>query len=122
MAKFELNKTILNKDQYQKVIDTSFAQNITPTPIEDTITVDQFFRLYDNLFYDIPTTGDTNSHTYLVKTSGEYVGAEAVNEEIQVLLDEITSLQEENLNLNKQIIELQVSGSLSQMSLTQIVA
>lgn len=122
MAKFELNKTILNKDQYQKVIDTSFAQNITPTPIEDTITVDQFFRLYDNLFYDIPTTGDTNSHTYLVKTSGEYVGAEVVNEEIQVLLDEITSLQEENLNLNKQIIELQVSGSLSQMSLTQIVA
>ena len=90
MAKFELNKTILNKDQYQKVIDTSFAQNITPTPIEDTITVDQFFRLYDNLFYDIPTTGDTNSHTYLVKTSGEYVGAEVVNEEIQVLLDEIT--------------------------------
>ena len=122
MATFELNTKILNKDQYQKVIDTSFAQNITPTPIEDTITVDQFFRLYDNLFYDIPTTGDTNSHTYLVKTSGEQVGAEVVNEEIQVLLDEITSLQEENLNLNKQIIELQVSGSLSQMSLTQIVA
>jgi hypothetical protein len=122
MAKFELNKTILNKDQYQKVIDTSFVQNITPIPIEDTITVEQFFVLYDNLFYDIPAEGDINSHTYLIKTSGEYVGAEVVNEEIQVLLDEITSLQEENLNLNKQLIELQVSGALSQMSLNQIVS
>lgn len=122
MAKFELNKTILNKDQYQKVIDTSFVQNITPTPIEDTITVEQFFVLYDNLFYDIPAEGDINSHTYLIKTSGEYVGAGVVNEEIQVLLDEITALQEENLNLNKQLIELQVSGALSQMSLNQIVS
>lgn len=122
MAEITLNKTILNKEQYVKVIDTSFALNAPPIPIQDTITVGQFFQLYDNLFYDIPAEGDTNSHAYLIKTSGEYIGAEAVNEEIQVLLDEITSLQQENLNLNKQIVELQVSGALSQMSLSQITA
>jgi hypothetical protein len=122
MAKIELNKTILNKDQYVKVIDTSFAQNAPPPPIQDTVSVQQFFTLYDNLFYDIPVDGDINSHTYLVQKSGEYINADIVNSEIQVLLDEITSLQEENLNLNKQIVELQVSGALSQMSLSQIVA
>ena len=87
MAEITLNKTILNKDQYVKVIDTSFALNAPPIPIQDTITVGQFFQLYDNLFYDIPAEGDTNSHAYLIKTSGEYIGAEAINEEIQVLLD-----------------------------------
>jgi len=121
MAKFELNKTILNKDQYQKVIDTSFIQNTPPIPIENTVTVEQFFTLYDTLFYDIPVEGDTNSHLYLVRRSGEYANAEIANDEIQVLLDEITSLQEENLNLNKQIIELQVTGSLSQLTLSQTI-
>jgi hypothetical protein len=122
MAKFELNKTVLNKDQYIKVIDTSFAQNTPPPPIQDTVSVQQFFTLYDNLFYDIPVDGDINSHTYLVQKSGEYINSDIVNNEIQVLLDEITSLQEENLNLSKQVIELQVSGALSQMSLSQTIA
>ena len=122
MANYQLNKTLYPRSIYENVIDTSFTQNTPPPPIEDTITVEQFFIFYDKLFYDIPVDGDINSHTYLVQKSGEYINADIVNSEIQVLLDEITSLQEENLNLNKQIVELQVSGALSQMSLSQIVA
>jgi hypothetical protein len=111
MAEYQLNKTQYPRGVYEKVIDTSFTQN-TPSPsIENTVTVDQFFTFYSKLFYDIPVEGEVNSHTYLVKTSGDYIGLNETNEDIQVLLDEITSLQQENLNLNQKILELQISGS-----------
>jgi hypothetical protein len=112
MAEFKLNKTQYPKSIYEKVIDTSFTQNTPPPPIEDTITVEQFFNFYSTLFYDIPVSGDINSHAYIVKTSGEYIGFGGNNEEIQVLLDEITSLQQENLVLNQRILEMQISGSI----------
>jgi len=111
MAEYQLNKTQYPRSIYEKVIDTSFTQNAPPPKLEDTITVEQFFGFYSTLFYDIPVEGDINSHTYLVKTSGEYIGFDQNSEDIQVLLDEITSLQQENLVLNQRIFELQNSGS-----------
>ncbi len=111
MANYPLNKTQYPKSIYENVIDTSFVQNTPPTPIEDTISTEQFFDLYNSLFYDIPAEGDTNSHAYLVQRSGEYINTESTNEDVQILLDEITSLQQEILNLNQQIINLQTSGS-----------
>lgn len=113
MAEYKLNKTQYPRSIYEKVIDTSFTQNTPPLPLEDTITVEQFFSFYSTLFYDIPVEGDINSHAYLVKTSGEYIGFSQTNEDIQVLLDEITSLQQENLILNQRILDLQLSGSLT---------
>jgi hypothetical protein len=112
MANYTLNKTQYPRSTYEKVIDTSFAQNTPPPPIEDTITVEQFFNFYSTLFYDIPVSGDINSHTYLVKTSGEYIGFNGNNEDVQVLLDEISALQQENLVLNQRIFDLQLSGSI----------
>jgi hypothetical protein len=112
MAEYKLNKTQYPKSIYENVIDTSFTALTPPLPpIEDTATVEQFFELYNNLFYDIPAEGDTNSHAYLVQRSGEYINDESTSEDIQVLLDEITSLQQEILNLNQQLIDSQVSGS-----------
>jgi prefoldin subunit 5 len=46
-----------------------------------------------------------------VKRSGEYINFDNTNEDIQILLDEITSLQQENLVLNQRILELEISGS-----------
>jgi hypothetical protein len=111
MAEYQLNKTQYPRSIYEKVIDTSFTQNTPPLPLEDTITVEQFFQFYNKLFYDIPAEGDINSHTYLVKTSGEYIGFNENSEDIQVLLDEITSLQQELLNANQTILNFQLSGS-----------
>lgn len=111
MANYQLNKTQYPRNVYENVIDTSFTQNTPPPPIEDTVTVEQFFMLYDKLFYDIPVDGDINSHTYIVKRSGEYINFDNTNEDIQILLDEITSLQQENLVLNQRILEIQISGS-----------
>jgi hypothetical protein len=111
MANYTLNKTVYPKSIYENVIDTTFTQNTPPLPIEDTVTVEQFFTFYDKLFYDIPVTGDINSHTYIVKRSGEYINFDNTNEDIQILLDEITSLQQELLTANQTILNLQISGS-----------
>ena len=111
MANYSLNKTVYPKSIYENVIDTSFTQNQPSIPLEDTVTTDQFFELYNSLFYDIPAEGDTNSHAYLVQRSGEYINADGTSEVVQVLLDEITSLQQEILVLNEQIIQLQTTGS-----------
>jgi hypothetical protein len=113
MANYTLSKTVYDKNAYKKTIDTSFSQVTTPTPpIENTISVEEFFNIYSTIFYDIPEEGDINSHAYLVKTSGEYLGAETINEDVQLLLDEITSLRQQLLLANQQITQLQISGSI----------
>lgn len=119
MEKLDLNKKVYAKNQYEKVIDTKFSQlAISPSPTTITnptqttsISVDQFFQYYDELFFQIPKTGETNSHEYLIARSSEYVGPEAMNDEIQALIDEINNLQVQNLELNQQLVDLQISSS-----------
>jgi len=105
-----LQKQVYDKNQYQKVIDTSFTQLVQPvtTPTGSALpTVDQFFTYYNQLFFDIPKLGETNSHEYLIKTSTEYIGASAVvNDELQALVDEITELRQENLDLQQQLLTI----------------
>ena len=103
-----LQKQVYDKNQYQKVIDTSFTQLVQP-PTQDTgsalPSVDQFFDFYNQLFFDIPKFGETNSHEYLIKTSTEYIGASSVvSDELQALIDEITELRQENLDLQQQLL------------------
>ena len=105
----KLTKQVYDKNQYQKVIDTSFTQLVQPQINITTVlpTIDQFFDYYNQLFFDIPKFGETNSHEYLIKTSTEYIGASAVvNDEIQALIDEVTQLRQDNLELQQQIINL----------------
>jgi hypothetical protein len=105
-----LTKQIYNKDQYQKVIDTSFTQLVQPTTAVTGSTlpsVNQFFVYYNQLFFDIPKFGEVNSHEYLIKTSQEYIGTtNIVNDEIQALIDEITELRQENLDLQQQLFTI----------------
>jgi len=104
----KLTKQVYDKNQYQKVIDTSFTQLVQPTTIstESALpTVNQFFDYYNQLFFDIPKFGETNSHEYLIKTSQEYIGASnVINDEIQALIDEVTELRQENLDLQQQLL------------------
>jgi hypothetical protein len=84
MANYPLSKIVYDKNAYENVIDTSFSSVSTPPlPLADTITVTEFFSLYNTIFYDIPTTGDINSHAYLVAKSGDYINADQVNEDVQ---------------------------------------
>jgi hypothetical protein len=103
----KLTKQVYDKNQYQKVIDTSFTQLVQPTVSTGSVlpTVDQFFEYYNQLFFDIPKFGETNSHEYLIKTSQEYIGASnVINDEIQALIDEVTELRQENLDLQQQLL------------------
>jgi hypothetical protein len=105
-----LTKQVYDKNQYQKVIDTSFTQLVQPViiPTGSALpTVNQFFVYYNQLFFDIPKFGEVNSHEYLIKTSQEYIGTtNIVNDEIQALIDEITELRQENLDLQQQLLTL----------------
>lgn len=106
--KVDTKKKVFNKAQYPKTINTQFSElGITPitNAIAETPTVEEFFNLYDELFYDIPALGATNSHEYLVRTSGEYINFDEQSEIIQALQEEITGLREENLQLQIQAIE-----------------
>jgi len=111
-TKFTLVKGVYDKNQYQKVIDTSFSQLglATPTataqPIDTQQQINNFFQSYESLFFDIPKFGETNSHEYLIKTSQEYVGSTFNDEEVAILLEEITSLRQINLELNQSLASL----------------
>lgn len=115
--KVNLSKRVYAKNQYERVIDTTFSQlATTPTPTEaaattPTISVDEFFQYYTDLFFQIPKFGEVNSHEYLIKTSTEYIGSTTINNDIQALIDEINLLQAQNLELNQRLIETQLSGS-----------
>ena len=108
--KIVLNKTVYNKDVYNKMIDTSFKQLGVKTiqqQINETPTVDDFFQLYNELFYDIPESCETNSHEYLITKSSEYINFQQNLEEIEALQAEIASLRTELLEEQKKVIELQ---------------
>lgn len=105
-----LNKEIFSKNQYERVIDTSFTQLIFPVTssnIPPQISIQEFFDDYQSIFFLIPKFGDINSHEYLVKTSGEYINFNQTDESIQALIDEITQLRQENLQFQQQILNLQ---------------
>lgn len=104
----KLNQDVFSKIEYPKVIDTEFTQLISSSPIstESEITVDEFFELYNQLFFDIPIDGEMNSHKELIIRSTEYVGETQNTEEIDLLLDEINQLRLENLELKQTIEDL----------------
>jgi hypothetical protein len=109
------NKQVYNKGQYSKVIDTSFKQ-LGVVSIQDQIAMqpntNEFFAMYNDLFYNIPELGATNSHEYLIKKSSEYIGFNANQEEITALQNEIAQLRTELLDSQKQVIELQTGTIL----------
>jgi hypothetical protein len=115
MANYPLNKISFNKEAYEKTIDTSFDQQSLPTPpIANTISVTDFFNLYNTIFYDIPVDGDINSHTYIVRTSGDYAGLDnPTGQDVQILLDEITTLRQDLLAANQTILSLQTNTQIS---------
>jgi len=96
----DLRKDVFDKAEYIKTIDTSFNEFGAVSITEDQQlqpSVEEFFGLYNSLFYDIPALGETNSHQYLIRTSGEYINFDEVNDEIQALQAEIAQLRSDLL-------------------------
>jgi hypothetical protein len=104
-----LNKEVFNKRAYLKTIDTSFSELGVQTiqeQLDTQPTVQEFFDMYNALFYQINEFGLTNSHEFLIKTSQEYIGAEQDNELIQLLQAEIANLRQELLTSQQQLANL----------------
>ncbi len=105
----KLNKEVFNKRDYEKTINTSFTQlgvKSIQEQIDEQPTVQEFFNMYNQLFYQINELGETNSHEYLVKTSGDYIAFDGANDEIKALQDEIAQLREELLESQQQLTQI----------------
>ena len=112
----KLNKEVYSKAQFEKLVDTSFNQ-IDPSPspqqlLEEQPTIEEFFYMYNNLFYDIPEYGSNNSHEYLIKTSKEYIDFDENNEQFLALQREISELREQLLEEQMKVIELQTGTTI----------
>jgi len=121
--RLDLRKEVFNKAQYIKTINTSFDElGVTELneTLESQVSVEEFFGLYNSLFYSIPALGETNSHEYLFKTSGEYINFEETNEEIQALQAEIAQLRSDLLDAQMEAVSVQVAQSQNPESDSQL--
>lgn len=101
-----LHKTVKEKDDLSKVVSSTFTTFVRPQQPTTGDSVQELFRLYENLYLEIPLEGP-RSHTFLIEESSKLVELNPNNEAIQPLLDEINELRERLLNANEQIFELQ---------------
>ena len=108
MSQIPVQKTVFNKDTYGRVINTQFSQFLNQDAVEETLsfTVDDFFQLYDELFYQIPIEGDTDSHQFILRREADYLGVSISQDDIQALLNEITSLRQQVLEAQQTINDL----------------
>jgi hypothetical protein len=108
MSQIPVQKTVFNKDTYGRVINTQFSQFLNQDVVEETLsfTIDDFFQLYDELFYQIEKEGDINSHRYILQREADYLGVSISQDDIQALLNEITSLRQQVLEAQQIINDL----------------
>jgi hypothetical protein len=107
-----LYKEVYGQNTYKRVVDTQFTQLVQPTTdqVEEDDTVERFFELYEQLFFQIPLTGEINSHEYLVNRSSEYLGGSVITDNEKALIQEINSLRQQLLEANTNLIEISKLG------------
>lgn len=108
MANIDLVKEIYGINTYTKAVNTQFNELLQPVVVDEepTITVDQFFQYYQDLFFEIPVSGSINSHTYIVEQSQQYIGGSVIDAEKQALIEEINSLRQQLLDLNQSFTDI----------------
>lgn len=104
-----LRKTVYTKEQLGRIFDPEFREFETDPGLGQT-DLDEFFRLYNELFFDIPLNGANNSHEFLLRRSSEVARLDEVPLDIQPLLDEIASLRRQLLDANRRVLELEIQG------------
>ena len=105
----KLVKEVYGRNTYTRVVDTSFSElyvAVTASSAPANISVEAFFDLYNTLFFQIPAMGEVNSHEYLVKRSGEYLGGGVLSDNEKAYIDEINSLRQQLLEANTNYLSL----------------
>lgn len=90
------SKIVYGAQSANEFIDRSFTELFKT---KDPVNISRFFSMYDDLFYNIPKTGD-QSHTTLINKSQDYV-----NNYQNPLQVEVDSLREEVIRLTEQLNE-----------------
>lgn len=108
MSQIPIEKQVFDKNQFGKVINTEFTQLINQQTevLTPTFTLEDFFTLYDQLFYQIPKEGDADSHRYILQREADYLGVIIDQDDIQALLDEITALRQQVLDAQTALNEI----------------
>jgi len=107
--KVDLIKEVYGRNTYSRVIDTSFNELYNPvstSTVTQQVTVEAFFDLYNQLFFQIPATGEINSHEYLVARSTEYLGGVTLTDSEKAYIEEINSLRQQLLEANSNYTNL----------------
>jgi hypothetical protein len=99
---------VYDKNRFSKVINTQFTEFTAPqeNPAPE-ITAEEFFKLYEELFFIIPKEGEINSHNYILNKEAQYLGVKLANEvNIDSLLQEVTSLRQQVLSVETENLKL----------------
>lgn len=99
-------KTVYRKSEFDNVVDRNFSTFAQPVEVPSETTLEKFFDDYEKIYYLIPATGNTQSHTYLVKKSSELVPQEDEVSYIEPLMQEITTLRQQILTYQQEILDL----------------
>ena len=106
MSQIPIEKQVFDKNAFGRVINTQFKQFLNSNVEEEqpSFTIEDFFQLYESLFFLIPKEGEINSHQYILSKEAEYLGVDINQDNVQALIDEITSLRNGILD-SQQIIK-----------------
>jgi hypothetical protein len=115
MSQIPIEKNVFDKNTFEKVIDTQFSQLLSSDVSAETpsFTIDDIFQLYEDLFYQIPKEGDSNSHRYILNKEADYLGVIVNQDDIQALLDEITSLRQQLLDTQQIVSSLSSTTNIN---------
>jgi len=105
-----IDRKVFNKSQFVLAVDTKFSEFFAQkTPL----TVAQFFASYNDLFFEIPETGN-DSHEELIQRSTTYLGIDPFETERNNYLNQIESLELKIIELEDVVPEHPVfkNGSL----------
>lgn len=105
----KLVKEVYGRNTFVKAVDTSFTELVTVptgTTVTPQLSVEEFFNAYNDLFFQIPATGDVNSHEYLVARSTEYLGGGVLTDNEKAYVEEINSLRQQLLEANTNLLTL----------------
>lgn len=93
-----IRKNIYSSNKFREVVDTNFSE-LSST--QNQLDVDDFFNLYNELFFEIPLTGEL-SHEALIRKSQQLFnpGKDAKDNEIENLQSLIEDLQKQLLDAN----------------------
>mgnify|MGYP003625369495 CR=1 FL=1 len=122
MSDINIKRQVFDRSAFDNTINTTFTEltsslNVIPEPT--IITIEEFFGYYNDLFYNIPKFGSTESHEYLIITSQQYVGPTTVDTQlIDALIAEVTELRQENLILQQDLANTAIKTA--EEALTQL--